>query len=84
MQTDSADRFTTVGSEAVLEVPNPTRYFLLAVPNHAGRSSSSGSTGAGRLEQERPPLAAAATPNTVLMLETNIQQDSGAPSTRAR
>lgn len=78
VQTDSADRFTTVESEAVLEVPNPTRYFLSATRTMPG-AQLVGSTGAGSVDGTSTLGSGGA--NTVLMLDGIVQQDSGAPST---
>ena len=81
VQTDSSDRFTTVEQEAVLEVPNPQRFFLAAsrsMPGAAEVSTSSGGNGAGTVDG----LSSVGTSSAamVLMLDGVVQQDSGAPS----
>jgi hypothetical protein len=79
VQTDSSDRFTTVEQEAVLEVPNPTRYFLSATRSMPG-AAEVGSVGAGTVDGSSAGLGSGG-PNVVLMLDGIVQQDSGAPST---
>jgi len=79
VQTDSADRFTTVEAEAVLEVPNPTRFFLSATRSLPG-AAEVGSVGAGTVDGSSAGLGSGG-PNVVLMLDGIVQQDSGAPST---
>jgi hypothetical protein len=78
VQTDSSDQATTVEAEAVLEVPNPTRYFLSATRSMPS-SQEIGSGGAGTVDGTAQLGSGGA--NTVLMLDGVVQQDSGAPST---
>jgi hypothetical protein len=81
IQTDSADRFTTVEQTAVEEIPNPQRFFLAATRTMPGAAvvSTTGSNGAGGVDGTNQLGSGGA--NTVLMLDGIVQQDSGAPST---
>ena len=83
VQTDSSDRSTTVEQEAVLEAPNPTRFFLSATRSMPGSqfiaSSGTPSGGAGGVDGTAQLGSGGA--NLVLMLDGVVQQDSGAPST---
>ena len=81
VQTDSADRFTTVEQEAVLEVPNPARYFLSATRTMPGMAQvGSGSGGQNNSVDGSSAGLGSGGPNVVLMLDGVVQQDSGAPS----
>jgi hypothetical protein len=80
VQTDSSDRFSTIESSAIENVPNPTRSFLSATRAIPG-AQSTGSTGAGNINGGGAfGGGPSGTSNVVLQLDGVVQQDSGAPS----
>ena len=82
IQTESSDRFTTVEQEAVLEVPNPQRFFLAATRSMPGAAAVESGSGNGNGAGVVDGLASVGTNGAamVLMLDGIVQQDSGSPS----